>query len=330
MKRILVVQNLKPEDREILIRRLGGLYETVFPDDYSAETLARIVADVDICIGTSLPDRVVESARDGLIFQSLGTGVDRLNLRKMAEKGMSVCNSHSHSIYVAEFAVSLLFALIKKIHLHDRMMRAGIWWRPLGHQEDLLYLSDTIIGRKVGFLGFGHIGQHIAKMLKGFEVQVSAFDRSQRMVVDGCPEVKFRTFQEIVSESDAVFVVLPLTDNTVGMIGIDELASAKVTSLWVHISRGPVIREKDLYDAISQNKIAGIAIDNWFSPPVQQDGGTYPSVYPFHRCDNVLLSPYRAIYVKGISPHLEDALVNLEGFAARGVLSGLVDLSNGY
>ncbi len=330
MKRILVAQNLKAEDRETLNRQLGGLYEMVFPEDYSDELLVLRIPDADICIGTVLSDRVMDAARDGLIFQSIGTGVDKLNLPKAAAKNMTVCNSHSHSIYVAEFAVSLLFSLVKKIHLHDRMMREGTWWRPQGGADDFLYISDTIIRRKIGFLGFGHIAQHIAKMLRGFDVSICAFNHSQKILVDECPEVEFRTREEVVAESDVVFVVLPLTDKTNNLIGRNDFTSAKKTSLWVHISRGPVVCEKDLFQAIKDKKIAGIAIDNWFGAWLQQGDKKYPSSYPFHQCENVLLSPYRAIYVNGISPHLTDAVSNLKQYAESGILRNLVDLKKGY
>lgn len=329
-KRILIVQRLKDEDQRILSDTLGKCYDLIFPSDYSDESLARLVRDTDICLGTSLSDTVIECASQGLVFQSIGTGVDKLNLAKMKERQMVVCNSHSHSKYVAEFAVSLLLSLVKKIHLHDRMMRQGTWWRPSGQSDDVLYLSDTILNRRIGFIGFGCIGQNIARMLSGFDVSIGVFDMSQKVVVQGCPSVEYRSKEAIVSESDILFITVPLTAGTEGLIGQSDFRVAKDSSLWVHISRGPVVVEQDLYNALIQHDIAGVAIDNWFGHVIGADGNKYPSELPFHTCDNVLMSPYRAIYVKGMSPHLEDAVRNLEQYAQTGDLFNQVNLAQGY
>ena len=161
-------------------------------------------------------------------------------------------------------------------------MRQGTWWRPSGQSNDVLYLSDTILNRRIGFIGFGCIGQYIAKMLSGFNVAIGVFDMLQHMVVQGCPSVEYQSKEAVVSESDIVFITVPLTARTEGMIGQADFRAAKDTSLWVHISRGPVVVEKDLYDALTQHDIAGAAIDNWFGHVVGADGKKYPSQFPFH------------------------------------------------
>lgn len=332
MKSILVVQKFKEADRKIIEAQLGPLFRIVYPNSYTPDGIVEAAksSDAEIYLGVHLSDEAVKAAKRLKIFQMVGTGIDKLSLGTFAKRGIQICNSQSHSIYVAEYAFSMLMALVKKLHIHDRFMRSGMWWRPTDKASDFLYLSDTIVRKRIGFIGFGLIGQSMAKMLKGFECEIVAFNSSHKEYVEGVGPVSYCSKEEVIETSDVVIISIPLTSSTKAFINVEDFDLAKDTSLWVHISRGPVVDQSDLYDALKASKIAGIGIDNWFGPVVERDGGKYPSSLNFEQLDNVLLSPYRAIYINDGSPHLDDAFDNLINYAEGGDLCNLVDLDRGY
>mgnify|MGYP006075312563 CR=1 FL=1 len=332
MKSILIVQEFKEADREMIEAQLGPFFRIIYPGSYSQSGIIEAAksSDAEIYLGVYLSDEILKSSKRLKIFQMVSTGVDRLPLERFAERGIQVCNSQSHSAYVAEYALSMLMALVKKLHVHDRLMRSGVWWRPSGGGDDFLYLSDTIIRKRVGFIGFGRIGQNMAKMLTGFDCEVSAFNSSQNSIVDGVGAVNYCSKEELIENSDIIVISIPLTDSTKSLITAKDFKLAKVSSLWVHISRGPVVDRDDLYQALVTNEIAGVAIDNWFEPVVERNGGKYPSSLKFEKLENVLLSPYRAIYINNGSPHLDDALNNLKNYAEGRDLCNCIDLDRGY
>jgi len=167
-------------------------------------------------------------------------------------------------------------------------------------------------------------------MLRGFECEISAFNSSQNIIFDEIDPVNYCSMEEVIESSDVVIISIPLTESTRSLIGAKHFELAKNTSLWVHISRGPVVDRDDLYQALISNQIGGIGIDNWFEPVVERDGGKYPSSLKFEELENVLLSPYRAIYINEGSPHLDDALNNLKNYAEGRDLCNVVDLNRGY
>lgn len=331
-KKILLLQKFKEEDLNFLKDNLSTYYQIIVPDEYSDTELSTLIHDVEICIGTNIAEKILQSANKLKIIQTPGTGVDNFNLNLIEKYNVTLCNSKSQAKYVAEFAISLLFSLVKKIHIHDKLMREGTWWRPTGTDDDILYLSDSLIDKKIGFIGFGNIGQFIAKFLSGFDLHYNAFDLF--------PKIKFKdienrtdfcSLQNVVTNSDYIFITLPLTQYTSGIIDKDIFTMAHTNSLWVHISRGPVIKEDDLFNALINRSIRGIAIDNWFGNAKIEGTKKYPSEkYPFHELNNVLLSPYRGLYINSSSPHLFDVVNNLKLYATSGQLINIINIQNGF
>jgi phosphoglycerate dehydrogenase-like enzyme len=329
--KILLLRSFLPHDLNYLEIHLSEHYEFIIPTDFSDENLVNLAKDADIFIGNKIFKELINAAKNLKVIQVPGVGVDKVDLELLKNTDISLCNSHSNAQYVAEYAVALMFSLIKKVCAHDRLMRSGAWIR---YKNDESYLPDAIDEKTIGFLGFGNIAQRIASYLSALSVKFLAFNRSGHQTkshVKSLPKINFVDLSNIMSNSDIIFVTLPLTEKTNGLIDLEKIKLMKKTAYLINTSRGPVIREKDLYMALKKNYIAGAAIDVWYDD-VDTDGDiAYPSKkFAFHMLDNMILSPYCAALSKEKSTHLKDVVLNLKLFAKEGKLSNIVDKTEGY
>ncbi len=334
MKNLLIIQKLKEVDLKFITESLSGLYNIHRLDEPYNDSCQRkeMILSSSVWLG-SVVDKEMYELMDNLdILQLISTGVESLQLDVLKDKNVTVCKSHSHSKYVAEYGVALLHSLAKKIHLHDRLMRDGIWWRPRGEINDNLYMSTTVIRKTIGFVGFGHVSQYMKKMLAGYDCEFLAYDPNpHEFIEDTFLGAQFVDLRELISSADYVVVAAPLIDGTRGMLNKEVLSFAKKDSLWILLSRGQVFIEEDLYHMLEERKIGGIAIDNWFGPPYKDGDKVFPSSdYKYQHMDNVLMSPYRAMYITGHSPNLDDAVENLIRYSQGLPLRYIVDYHYGY
>lgn len=331
---LMFLRKFSHVDTKYLMENLSRTYNIIIPEDFSRENLVRLAAEADVFLGNAIFKELIEAAANLKVIQTQGAGVDNMDLKLLSGKNIILCNSHVNTWYVAEHAVGMLFSLIKKIHIHDRFVREGKWFVLQDEEKDYPYLSDSIKGNTVGFIGFGHIARHVARFLSGFGVTYLAYRRkgTTSSIEDNEPfRVSFSDLQMVLSRSDVIFVAVPLTENTRDMISADEFNLMKRTAYLINVARGPVVNQKSLYEALEERQIAGAAIDVWYDDVYKQGDKKYPSQrYPFHNLENILISPYRAGYIRNGSPHLTGAVENLILYAAEGRVTNVVDIEAGY
>jgi phosphoglycerate dehydrogenase-like enzyme len=327
---ILFLRKFSKSDTKYLIDSLSDQYTIIVPSAFTDENLINLAKNVDVFLGNTIFPELIEAASKLKVIQSQGAGVDNIDLKLLSKRNIFLCNSHGNSWYVAEHAVGMLFSLIKKLHIHDRLMRHGEWFRMENKETDLHYLSDTIRGMTIGFVGYGHISRHIARFLGGYDTEFLAF-RKNTAQAETEPLIEFTTLDKVFSQSDAIFVAVPLTSQTRNMITDKKFVLMKKSAYIVNVARGPVINQKSLFEALVENKIGGAGIDVWYEDYQIESKKKYPSKqYPFHELENVLLSPYRAGYIKFKSPHLEGAVENLTLYAKERRLLDVVNIESGY
>ena len=207
------------------------------------------------------------------IFRS-GSGLDALPCAAAKELGIEVMNTpESIAESVAEHAVSLLFSLIRRIPHYDREVRAGNWEEPNG-------MNWHISGRTLGLVGYGRIARAVEQMVSGFRMKVVHYDP---MMTDSME------LDELLKISDFVSLHCPLTDETRGLIDARRLALMKPNALLVNTSRGPVVDEAALVQALKEGKIGGAALDVLCEEPPAKD-------HPLFGLDNVILTPHIAAF----------------------------------
>ena len=207
------------------------------------------------------------------IFRS-GSGIDALPCAVAKELGVAVLNTpESISECVAEHAVSLLFAAIRRIPHYDRNVRAGVWELPNG-------MDWHISGRTLGLVGYGRIGRAVERMVSGFNMRVIHYDPFSPASVP---------LDDLLAQSDYVSLHCPLTDETRGLIDARRLALMKPKAILVNTSRGPVVDEPALIGALKNGTIAAAALDVLVDEPP-------PADHPLFALDNVVLTPHIAAF----------------------------------
>lgn len=321
MQQLLVLQRMNDSVKERFVQTLSPYFDIEFATSFDAAYLKQAIKGKQVCFGSSLPDAVVNEADSLAVFQLAGTGVDRANLPLFQSRNISIYKTQTQSKYVAEFAVALLFGLAKKLSYFDRLLRQ--YSIPeLRALQGINNNSSSLLGKTIGIIGYGHIGKAIHHFLKPYDNRflLNTFSSTPGNLAE---DVTFVTLNDLIAKSDVVFVTCPLTEATKGMIDKKAFDTAKNNSLWINISRGPVVDFNALEDALQTKKIAGFALDNWY-------GDITDAEQRLRSFDNVVMSPYRAINIDSDNPNINDAISNLLKLGRGEQMEYKVDYSKGY
>lgn len=250
------------------------------------DRVASIFKKITVLVG-DWPESVEQAPNLEMIHQ-IGAGVENYDLEALPDD-VYLCNVYFHAPAIAEHVFLFLLALNRSLMKEDRLLRAGRWplRDPAGHVTELS-------GSTLGIVGFGHIGQALVDLAQAFGMDVVAI-RGSQPVGDTPDGVSFLgeagDLDHILTTSDAVVLSLPLTNQTRGLIGESELKMMKDTAYLLNVARGPITDEKALYEALVEGEIAGAGIDTWYQYPENKET-CYPSKYPFHTLDNVVMTPH--------------------------------------
>lgn len=213
-----------------------------------------------------------------------GSGTDNLPVPAATARGIVVANTpEAHSHAVAEQALALLFASLRRIVTLDRATRTGLW------QSARPWPNAHLYGQTVGLVGFGHAARLVARHLSGFDVTTLVHDPyvpAEAIAQAGARPVGL---DELLAAADFVSLHCPLTPETRHLIGEAQLRRMKPTALLINTSRGPVVDEPALIRALTDGWIAGAGLDVFEQEPIAPDN-------PLLRLDNVVLSPHVAGY----------------------------------
>ena len=242
-----------------------------------------------------------------LVVSSNGSGVDTIDVEACTAAGVLVVNqAGGNAEAVAEHTMAMILSLLKRIGESDRLLRRG--WS--GARTDLL--GRNLEGRTVGIIGFGFIGRRVARIAKDvFGCRVLAFDpylEPEHMIEN---QVEPVDLEALLRETEILTIHCPLTRETEGMIGKDELARLPEGSIIVSTARGGIIDEPALVEALRAGKVAGAGLDVWESEPP-------PADHPLLAFDTVIASPHTA----GVTVDSRKAM-------ARYAATQLIDLLDG-
>jgi len=289
----------------------------ISPDDYSEQTLLKYAPETDVLITDSISKEFLNQAPHLKYIQIPYTGANGLDFNLLKNyPSVTVTNSHSNSLTIAEHAVALLFTVAKQINYRDAHMRQGDW----STRYERVMNSFPLVGKTAGIIGYGAIGEKTAKMLKfGFDMKILGIKRHPEEIKDNICDFLggIEDMPKVLQESDFIIVALPLTNETRGIINKEQFDMMKKGAIIVNIARGPIIEEKALYDFLKSKKgYAGI--DVWYNYPSSEtditqgkDKKTFQN-YPFHELENIVMSPHSAFRVADIGVKTgEDIITNL-------------------
>ncbi len=212
----------------------------------------------------------------------LGVGYDTIDLDACTARGVAVCNTPGVlDDAVAEAALGMILSAGRNLTGFDRWVRAGHWL------EDWPWLTHDVHRTTVGIVGLGRIGRRLAELLQPLQVRVLYHNRRRVPGVEESGLAEYADWERVFAEPDYVVLVVPLTDQTRGLVGAGELARMRSTATLVNIARGQVLDELALVEALQARRIAGAALDVYRTEPLPADS-------PLLRLDNVVLLPHIA------------------------------------
>ena len=336
MKNVLFIFNARDELRRYMTDGLSSTsnLNLIFPDRDDDEHLLQLAPSADLIVGWRPSAELLESARNLKVFINPGVGVQH-HIKQYREvykqRGITLINGHGNTYFTAQHAVALLLSLTNKIIQHHTWMANGLWRR-----GDDFAKSIPLRNRKIGLLGYGAVNQKVHRFLAGFDVEFSILKRSWTGNEAFSASVKKyspKDLEDFLTHVDTLIIAVPETDETNGMIGDRELQLLGPDGLVVNIARGSVINQKALYEALSNNIITGAAIDVWYDyqPKEDAEGKKFPFQYPFHKLENVVLSPHRGASPMDDLKRWDEVIENLKRFAQDNHdFINVVDLDRGY
>jgi phosphoglycerate dehydrogenase-like enzyme len=280
-KRGFIDRDIQPHER--FFERVGDEIDlTVGVGDGEDETIDAL-SNADVAFVTSrIPfSRRVLEATDLEIVAKLGTGISNIDLDAAEELGVTVTHTPGiNAMSVAEHALGLLLSARRHTVAGHETVEAGGW-------RDDVPRGSLLTGTTVGIVGFGNIGRRVASLLRGFDVDLLAYDPYVDSI-DGEPvHAELVALDSLLERSDSVMVHPELTDETRGMIGDDAFARMRDDAVLVNAARGPVVDEDALIRALEADRIAGAGLDVFVDEPL-------PSDSPLKAFGNVTMTPHIA------------------------------------
>lgn len=265
---------------------IDGGHEVVVASKFGPLTLESLIAeaqDCDAIIAATDPyDRLTFAALPKLkLVARCGVGVDSVNMQQATEAGVLITNvPHAMTDAVADYCMGLLLTMVRRIHEGFNCMVSGGWAE---------FPGVELRGKQLGLIGFGKIGQAVAERALGFGLDVVAFDPvlAKRETIEKYPRVRWVTLEELYQTSNFISVHAPNTPETRQMIDQAAFAMMRKDSFLINTSRGALIDELALIEALNQSQIAGAAIDVYSQEPL-------PSDNPLRRTPRLLLTPHNA------------------------------------
>lgn len=292
------------------VRRPAAAETYVEHDKTSVDELTTRLAGATVAITNKVPLRgpVLEQLPQLKMIAVAATGYDVIDVPYCKAHGIAVANIRNYAVHtVPEHAFALILALRRSLLAYRADVEAGLWQR----SEQFCFFTHPIgdlHGSTLGIVGEGAIGQGTAAIARGFGMKVLFADHEPPKA----PGVEFTTMDQVLAESDVISLHCPLTPSTKNLIGIDQLRRMKRSALLINTSRGGLVDEAALIQALEEGLIAGAGFDVLTTEP-PRDGHPLLDV----RRPNFILTPHVAWASDGAMQFLADQLIdNIDAWAA--------------
>jgi D-3-phosphoglycerate dehydrogenase len=286
---------LCPAGRALLVENGFTLIENDQLTPWTAEDLAPLLptASASVC-GVEVFDRDVLAAAPELkIISRLGVGLDNIDLAEARSRGVDVVNAPGgNAIAVAELALGLLLSVYRQIPEMNDNIRSGAWDR---------YVGSEVGGKSIGLIGFGATSRVLARRLKGFDMDIVAYDPFGDPALADELGVRLVSLNEAVSDVDIVSVHAPHIPATHHLVNAELLASMRAGTVLINTSRGGLVDEAALVDALTNGHIAGAGLDVFEVEPVSADNPllAFPNVVATTHAAADSLEAYHRIGLSG-------------------------------
>lgn len=284
MSRILIADPCEPRLDSVLSVHPGA--ELVVADSGSEAELIALGQNVDalICSGIPVPAAVIQSMRRCKIVARTGSGMDKIDLAAADEEGILVTNTPNYCLSeLSDHTIAFMLAFARKLFYFDADIRQGHWF--LEESRPIRRLA----GSTLGLIGFGKLARAVVPKARAFDLTIMAHDLYVSPAEIEREGVKAVSLDYLLKESDFISLHLPLIPETRHLIDRREFSLMKSSAVLINTSRGRVVNEEALIEALSEGKIAGAALDVLQREPPESGN-------PLLGMENVILTPHVAAF----------------------------------
>ncbi|MBU7013783.1 MAG: D-2-hydroxyacid dehydrogenase [Theionarchaea archaeon] len=281
------------------------------------EDVEKVIPDVDILIAGKFDKTLLEKAGNLKWIHALAAGVDRLLFPEFIQSDILLTNSSGvHSIPISEHVLGMMLMFSRALDQSLRSQMRSQWERPQ---------PTELHGKTVGIVGFGSIGEQVGAVCKCMGTRVIALKNTTNYETEFADLIlPPESLGTLLSQSDFVVLTLPLTEKTRHLITREHLRLMKPTAYLINVSRGEIVSEADLIDALTDHWIKGAGLDVFEEEPLSENS-------PLWKMDSVIITPHYA----GSTPSYFDRAIdifceNLHRFLIGATLMNVVDKKRGY
>jgi phosphoglycerate dehydrogenase-like enzyme len=258
------------------------------------------LTDIDILVTMVLTQEMARACAHLKLVQVPGAGLDRID-RSAIPTGAWLANVYGHENGIAEFVIGAMLALTRDFLRLDAALRKGNWQSQWAIGVAPPPVWPELTGKTIGILGYGRIGQAVARRARAFDMYVCAVRKGvRRSAEDNFAFLGGReSTDEVIGRSDYVLISMPATADTVGLMDRRRLGLMKPTAFLINVARAEILDEDALYEALAERSIAGAALDVWYRYP-RENVPTPPARRPFHDLPNVLMTPHVSGWTDGM------------------------------
>jgi phosphoglycerate dehydrogenase-like enzyme len=276
-------------------------------DRFDVEVITEHVADADALAARLAHSQVIVAMRERTPFPAstlarlpelrllVTTGMSNasIDLAAAAAHGVTVCGTGSAGNAMPELTLGMIIALLRNFAAEDAAVRAGRWQHTIG---------VGLAGRTLGVLGLGRLGIPVARLAQAFDMHVIAW--SPNLTPERAAEhgVRAVTKQQLFADSDVVTIHMPLSERSRGLVGAAELSLMRASAYLINTSRGPIVDERALVDALTERRIAGAGLDVYDIEPLPVDHvlRTLPNTLLLPHIGYVTRDNYAVVYAEAV------------------------------
>ena len=254
--------------------------------------------ELDVLVTMAFTRAMGAAARRLKLVQVPGAGLDRID-RAALPAGAALANAYGHETGIAEYVLGAMLTLTRGFMRLDAALRRGAWESQWAVGTTPPPPWPELAGKTLGILGYGRIGQCLARRARAFDMTVLAIRRD---TARSDPHASVRgpdALDDVLARADYLAITLPLTPATRGLLGERRLRAMKPTAVLVNVSRAEILDEDALHAALAERRIAAAALDVWYRYP-SGPGPTPPARRAFHELPNVLMTPHVSGWTEGM------------------------------
>ncbi|KKI93353.1 2-ketogluconate reductase [Bacillus sp. SA1-12] len=233
-------------------------------------------------LSDAIDKQLLDEAKQLKVVANLAVGYDNIDVRYANEQGVAVCNTPDVlTDTTADLTFGLILAAARRLMEASDYVKNNQWksWGPL------LLAGHDVHHKTIGIVGMGKIGQAVAKRATGFEMDILYHNRSRNEEAESRLGASYSSLDELLAKADFIVCLTPLTEETRELFNKEAFKKMKNTAIFINVSRGAVVNEDDLYEALTNNEIAGAGLDVFLNEPIDSD-------HPLVGLENVVALPH--------------------------------------